>query len=176
MLDLQEILLGKRLIVALPSVVLPSVHHTGLTLGSLVAVDSLGVPVVAGGHLVQVGQTFPLEELSQNPSWPLVEEIQERAAAVLVEKGVDVPLLLVVMFETVVVLLSWKETAVSAWAFGHILQCSWHSFDWSAVELEAGLVPYYEKHFEEAVHKETWKELKQQEEGNCGDGPHFAEC
>lgn len=83
MLDLQESLLGKRLIVVLPIVVLPSVvlpsvvlpfvvlpfvHHTGLTLGSLVAVDSLGVPVVVGGHLVQVGQTFPLAELSQNPS------------------------------------------------------------------------------------------------------------
>ncbi len=92
----------------------------------LVAVDSLGVPVVAGGHLVQVGQTFPLEELSQNPSWPLVEEIQERAAAVLVEKGVDVPLLLVVMFETVVVLLSWKETAVSAWAFGLKITVDWY--------------------------------------------------
>lgn len=34
-LDLQESLLGKRLIVALPSVVLPSAHHMGLTLGSL---------------------------------------------------------------------------------------------------------------------------------------------
>lgn len=176
MLDLQESLLGKHLIVALPSVVLPFVHHTGLTLGSLVAVDSLGVPVVVGGHLVQVGQTFPSVELSQNPSWPSVEEIQMRTAAVLVEKGADVPLLVEVMCDIVVVLLSWKETVVPAWAFGHILQCSWHSFDWSAVELEVGLVPYYKKHFEEAVHKGTWKELKQQEEGNCGDGPHSAEC
>lgn len=80
--------------------------------------DSLGVPVVVGGHLVQVGQTFPLAELPQNPSWPSEEEIQMRTAAVLVEKGADVPLLVVVKFETVVVLLSWKGTVVTAWAFG----------------------------------------------------------
>lgn len=152
---LQENLLGKHLTVALPSVDLPFVHHTGLKSGSLVAVDSLGVPLVVGGHLVQVGQTFPLVELSQNPSWPLVEEIQMMAAAVLVETWADAPLLVEVMCDIVVVLLSWKETVVPAWAFGHILRCSCHSFDWSAVELEAGLVPYYKKHFEEAVHKET---------------------
>lgn len=58
-MELQGSLLGKRLFVALPSVVLPFVHHTGLQLGSLVAVDSLGVQVVVDGHLVQEGQTFP---------------------------------------------------------------------------------------------------------------------
>lgn len=63
-MDLQGSLLGKCLFVALPSVVQPFVHHTGQQLDSLVAVDSLGVQVVVGGHLVQVGQTFPLVELA----------------------------------------------------------------------------------------------------------------
>lgn len=94
-------------------------------------------------------------------------------SAVLVEKAVDVPSQVeVVKFESVVV-LSLRETAQ---AFDHILQYSWNSFDWSAAELEAGLVPYYEKHLEEAGHKETWKELKKLEEGNCVDGHHSAEC
>lgn len=64
MLVLQQSLLGKRLSVVLPSVVLPFVHHTGQRSGSRVAVDIPVVHVAAGGLLVQAGQTFPLVELA----------------------------------------------------------------------------------------------------------------